>query len=56
MAQRMVDLAKIYFQRFDEKNARKTSDLRGRIPPAVCNRAKREVFRRIFPSKINQVM
>ena len=30
--------------------------MRGRIPPVVCNRAFRAVFRRISPSKISQVM
>ena len=56
MSKRMVDLAKIYFKRFDEKIARKASVLQRRIPPAVCNCAKYDEFRRYFPSKINQMM
>ena len=43
-------LAEIHLQRLDEKNTRKTSVLRRRIPSAVCNWAKHEVFHSIFPN------
>ena len=51
MPQNKFDVRKNNFLRFDEKNARKTSVLVRAHTRAVCNRIKREVFRRIFPSK-----
>ena len=55
MPRRAVEFSRNIFSAVDEKNARKTSILRGRIPSAVCNRAKHEVFHSIFPPKINRV-
>ena len=58
MAQRIVDLAEIIFQRIDEKNTRKTSVLRARILEKYENEQNAkyfvEFFRAVFKCKQNK--